>query len=1490
MAMSSSGSNTPLSAQLGPFAADSARVPPSSAPPLSAPPLAAGARFDTSAIETNHGEVAALALPAVYAAGAEILFVTGVLAHAARQMLSRPGDHAAIRNAALASIAGHLRRLPAEIGRQAVAALDAGPAALFQLVTRLGYSARHAPAASRPAPRPRTHAPPMPQRHATAAAQRPASHHAPVVRAPAASAPAATTRTSPPAAPTFSPAERAVAVYHLSHMLPTSGVQRALLKLGIHAASKPIVVLDSAQEFGAQLRRLDGLRTALSPAAWQALSRAGLGAELQAVRAQLNQLNAHMRSNAGQALSLMERGAALRHLGRPLSAVESRELQSITSRLSVLQQDIGQAFSALKLAGFYAGNQHPVAQQIRTWQANPPVLAPHARSPAAPAMPALPAASTAPSVGPATTHQEAPRTAATPPAAYRGGTDEPAQAAEPAAANPSATDGARPVAAPSSEPPGGEPCRPLMAYPLPGEEKKTGRPDQFEPDSPRFLVAPIPGAGPICPLDPSSIPGDIIKAAAKTAAYSGAVLGTAGTAIGVANGAGALGGAFFELGLREQRTGPKITTGNAADEYIKLRDNPDNYIAENYENGFAGMRTGDKFYNFSGHLLEIANPDDGTPYFFRRVPEDLYNALKAAQRARGNLSNEVFFPELVVGENGKASIQLVEIRPPFRLEPFRDAYFRVARGNNSHLGSFLVSFEAGFGRPEGQTVEANATFGVNYQFSSDLANTWRVGFTSPTEKDFYFGHRKQVTNYWSTLRLGAGSMVFNGAQAIDHTDLAAPFSGELLKIGFSRLYLDVGDRLRVEAAGLGKPASSIPAYMKTMGGFGRVRRTGVVELGLGIDFYKWDNLNGKNGNHNGYFEGQVYPFDLRLQQGGKGNSFNPLTPFNLDPSLQYTVLDKNWTPLHAIGWSAPPLKTDKPTRIVGLDMSKSQVAQLTYPETLGRNRPSATQVTGHSSAKGITLADGQRAVLARIGKVDYLTVQGRVFEVPRNSAQVLACLRYFAPSAGQPARLDCVANFRLPPLSSGTGPAPEQIATLASQRGARLTVPAGTVYFSQTDAGKHAVLFPNSGGEPQRFDVTLWPDRLVRDYFKLLPANANESHAAPQAEPRLAPRAPAATPATPQPARAAGATGPADPTAPSAPIATNAPDIRLPAPALPATRPSGDSRPATNAPGARRRTPLEQPDAVQQAATEKARAESARRAQLNSAMRQDADQARELMARSEPLLRRHDGLTEASAAELSAVAAELAALRPRIDQAFAQLKQAGYYIGDEHPLLRQLDPWLTRANEMLNQPSLATPAPADPPAAVQPQEQPASPNFALPAQPQPAPAEPAPAEPPGAGGIPTAPAAPEPAIAPEQNSAPAQVLPPEAENPQPDAPRVAAPADAGPPEVLQPPAWPVEPPLQYNGAWRGPVTGQTPSATMQSISPLAANDGPDLAVIVDSATQSQRQFSVARGTVLVAELGNETYAAFLPNDGTEARRFRVTGLTEAAIRNLFGPL
>jgi hypothetical protein len=61
--------------------------------------------------------------------------------------------------------------------------------------------------------------------------------------------------------------------------------------------------------------------------------------------------------------------------------------------------------------------------------------------------------------------------------------------------------------------------------------------------------------------------------------------------------------------------------------------------------------------------------------------------------------------------------------------------------------------------------------------------------------------------------------------------------------------------------------------------------------------------------------------------------------------------------------------------------------------------------------------------------------------------------------------------------------------------------------------------------------------------------------------------------------------------------------------------------------------------------------------------------------------------------------------------------------------------------------------------------------------------------------------------------------------------------------------------------------------------PLAPGDGPDLSIIINSALQADRQYSVSRGTVLVAELDGETYAVFLPNDGTPLR-FRLTGLDE----------
>jgi hypothetical protein len=1156
-------------------------------------------------------------------------------------------------------------------------------------------------------------------------------------------------------------------------MLPTQGVLRALVKLDVPTPRKPAVGLDSAQALGAQLRRLEDLRAALSPAAWQALARAGLGAELQAVRAQLNQLNTTMRRNAAQAVSLME------------AATGTSDRQATASQLSNLQTDIGQAFSALKLAGYYAGDRHPVEQRIRTWKAS------------------------------ASNFQAEPPAPATQ-AATNG-----AAAAPPTAASP------------TPDPDNGEPCRPLMAYPIPQGLDKAGKPDQFEPSSMRFGVAPaLVGKGPVCPLDPRQALRDIVKSIPQAAAFTGKVLRTAGTPVAIANGVGALGGAMFELGLREERTGPKITADNAVDEYLKLRANPDDYIAKNYVNGFAGIRAGDRFYNFSGHLLEMQDPEDGTPYFFRRVPEDIYKALKEAQRARGNQSNEVFFPEVVLDKDGKASIQLVEIRPPFRAEPFRDAYFRVARGEKSSPGSFLVTFEAGFGKPEGQRAEVNALAGFNYQFSSSLAKTFRLQLLSPTERDYSFGYRQQVTNYWTTFRLGAGTMVFNGAQAIDRTDPAAPFSGEFRQVAFPRAYFDLGDRFRAEAVAGGSTGRS--AFdLSSAGGVFRVRRTGVVELGAAVDGYKWDNLNGANGNFNAYLEAQLYLFDNRIQWGrmrplGRGSSavptrigpsYTPLTPFNIDPSFQFTTLDKRWTAFHGLSWSAPPLVTDRPARVVGLDLSTSRVSQLSFPEARQGSSPSAAEITGHSEKKTMTLADGQIAVVARVRNRSYLTVQGRVFEVPNINSRLAACLRYTSLPGGQPATLECVTSFKLPQLPSNSGPRADDVAW---ERGKRFEVPAGIVYLAKVGSGNFAVLHPRDGRAPQRFDITLWPEPMVRDYFKLMPARPDSPRAGP-AQPTASPSVRSDPGAGSPLPRDAGQAAPTNPPPPAPPRPRQRP-VTVP----PGAPPTGSSSPLPEAPV----VPAPAATPVQPGADARTRSESPGLAPLNSSMRQDAAHALDVMDRIDPLLRQPDLLTETDLGILAAGAADLQALRPRIARAFEQLKQGGYYVGDEHPVVRQLDRWLARINETL---SLPAPAPAPAPAPVP--VEPAAPQPPAGIQPQPAPAE---LQPPA--------------------SAPAQVdQPPELR--QPSAPPEAR---ANHPEGLPAAPMPAEQPLT------------TPPTDMV---PLAPGDGPDLSIIINSALQADRQYSVSRGTVLVAELDGETYAVFLPNDGTPLR-FRLTGLDE----------
>jgi hypothetical protein len=191
-----------------------------------------------------------------------------------------------------------------------------------------------------------------------------------------------------------------------------------------------------------------------------------------------------------------------------------------------------------------------------------------------------------------------------------------------------------------------------------------------------------------------------------------------------------------------------------------------------------------------------------------------------------------------------------------------------------------------------------------------------------------------------------------------------------------------------------------------------------------------------------------------------GPSYTPLTPFNIDPSFQFTTLDKRWTAFHGLSWSAPPLVTDRPARVVGLDLSTSRVSQLSFPEARQGSSPSAAEITGHSEKKTMTLADGQIAVVARVRNRSYLTVQGRVFEVPNINSRLAACLRYTSLPGGQPATLECVTSFKLPQLPSNSGPRADDVAW---ERGKRFEVPAGIVYLAKVGSGNFAPRQPESG-------------------------------------------------------------------------------------------------------------------------------------------------------------------------------------------------------------------------------------------------------------------------------------------------------------------------------------------------------------------------------------------------------------------------------------------
>ena len=366
--------------------------------------------------------------------------------------------------------------------------------------------------------------------------------------------------------------------------------------------------------------------------------------------------------------------------------------------------------------------------------------------------------------------------------------------------------------------------------------------------------------------------------------------------------------------LYEDRTSTtSITAQNAEAELKKLQDDPDGYLDDNYHFAFLAIGVGDDMQNFNGHLLAIET--EGKPtYYFRRVPEDLYNGLKAAQVAKGNTSDKVFVEEVLKDEHGNPILDAkgnqqkiqVEIRPPYRGEPSRYASF-----DNNYDPSgpgFRWRPSLSIGPVEGWQMHADLEGTLGHRYTTATATTLRAGAPSPNQ-GWGIGIRQQDTTIAVRLMGSAGTIDLNKTKVHDLTNPSSIFSGAELMIMNGRVYMDIGNRNRVrfDYSGKGSGRGKDPLTLAPNSTFGpdklyaRARETGFLEIGLGADFLKYAYGSNDYFSVNGYYELQLYPGDLRsqlnLMNGGQATvtrttqGFQALPQFEIDPALQITTTE-----------------------------------------------------------------------------------------------------------------------------------------------------------------------------------------------------------------------------------------------------------------------------------------------------------------------------------------------------------------------------------------------------------------------------------------------------------------------------------------------------------------------------------------------------------------------------------------------------------------------
>jgi hypothetical protein len=354
---------------------------------------------------------------------------------------------------------------------------------------------------------------------------------------------------------------------------------------------------------------------------------------------------------------------------------------------------------------------------------------------------------------------------------------------------------------------------------------------------------------------------------------------TLGKGYAITNGVGIAAWAAWYFGMRNYRNGSPVTATTAYGQLQQLQANPDGYMKQHYHTTVIGIPISEgavEGVNRTGHLLEV--PDSsGKPSYFRRVPNDLFNALRQSQDPNVRVTDgQVFVTETLPDSKKKVTVQIVP--------PHWD-YGSFTHSTNFDASGGRIDLNLGWGPIEGNRLHLNLELNGGYRYSAPNVTTLRVGLpSSDGAQGLQAGIRQQNTTYLYDVTLSMGSMDFNAAQVTDLTEKGSVFSGNEWMLGNFRAYWIIGNRNREEINTTGSST------------FVRMRETGFSEIGVGADFAKFVYANKNYVSLNGYYELQLYAPDFRDQADfGKGlittsQTMQPLPPlFLIDPALQITA-------------------------------------------------------------------------------------------------------------------------------------------------------------------------------------------------------------------------------------------------------------------------------------------------------------------------------------------------------------------------------------------------------------------------------------------------------------------------------------------------------------------------------------------------------------------------------------------------------------------------